>query len=156
MTSKDYTSTGGGLKLKGGISKPTKKKRSKKPTSALSQAAQATEDTDAAVESADDALAEKDIENDIEDDRDATDTVTRAEHVKTETELRSEEMRRKRVCERLSRHCRYMRDHAQSRENTSVSSLTYLTTARRAPTKRRRDYTQRTCRGAQYISLEAQ
>lgn len=110
MPSTDYTSTGGGLKLKGakdaGISK-RKSKKSKKDktastaeptTSTALEKASATPDPERIVEGEEGAQYDREKSKTIGVSRQGSSHADSTTRMKTEAEIRHEEMKRKRVC----------------------------------------------------------
>jgi len=107
MGKDDYSSTGGGLKLKGAKPTGVEKKRKKKTSSSISK----LEDTSAQKPLDPTRLATTDEDDEHTDERalaKATDAESKARNEldmmhKTEAERRHEEMRRKRLNDRLAR-----------------------------------------------------
>jgi protein FAM32A len=105
MGKDDYSSTGGGLKLKGARPSGIEKKRKKKPTTATTTDATASKsvatyaDSKTALQQEDESISrELGILSNSEDTKNELDTAR-----KTEAEIRHEEMRRKRLNERLKK-----------------------------------------------------
>jgi len=111
MPSSDYTTTGGGLKLKGAKNAGIDKKRKKKSKSTTESTAVSTQSITSADASKDDvrntvqdALAEEDTDlGSGKDEREHGEVRVQ----KTEAERRHEELRRKRVCILLTRDILY-------------------------------------------------
>ncbi|GAB7340132.1 hypothetical protein MBLNU457_6617t1 [Dothideomycetes sp. NU457] len=127
MPSSDYTTTGGGLKLKGAKNAGIDKKRKKKSKSTTGSTTVATTDASGARASKDDgandmqnALAQEDADlahgKDVAEQQEVRTT-------KTEAERRHEELRRKRLDERLKKEG--VKTHKERVEelNTYLSKL---------------------------------